>query len=235
MRRRIGASCVIVALACAASCTERVGDDPDGYAIGKPEHPAMVDAPSALPRALPPAHGSTLPPDHPPIPQGAAGAPPRSTGATVASDGSMQVLGLRFEVPEGWVTEPPGSSMRLAQFRLPRADGDDDDGLVTVTSAAGSVEENIRRWAGQVQGGTGPEVEDRSSGELGIHVVAIEGTYSDSMSRDNPGPRPDHKLYAAIVQARGGQLFFKGVGPKATIDRWRESFDGMVASFRDAE
>jgi len=34
---------------------------------------------------------------------------------------------LHFKAPDGWVTEKPTSSMRAAQYKLPKADGDPED------------------------------------------------------------------------------------------------------------
>src|ERR1700682_2160672 len=62
---------------------------------------------------------------------------------------------LRFKIPEGWVTEKPGSNMRVAQFKLPKIEGDADDaGLVLYffgSGQGGSVSDNVDRWVNQMQ------------------------------------------------------------------------------------
>ncbi len=37
---------------------------------------------------------------------------------------------LKFDTPEGWISKPPTSKMRLAEFVLPRADGDPEDAIL---------------------------------------------------------------------------------------------------------
>src|SRR3982074_3165456 len=38
---------------------------------------------------------------------------------------------LKYKAPAGWVTEQPTSSMRVAQYKLPKVEGDSEDaGLV---------------------------------------------------------------------------------------------------------
>ena len=53
------------------------------------------------------------------------------TKATVATNNAQTPVNpngeLHYKVPEGWVTEKPSSSMRFAQFKLARADGDEED------------------------------------------------------------------------------------------------------------
>ena len=50
-----------------------------------------------------------------------------------------------------WTRKPAGSPFVAAEFCLPRADGDDADGRLTISTAGGSVEANIDRWKGQFQ------------------------------------------------------------------------------------
>ena len=39
---------------------------------------------------------------------------------------------VKFDVPAGWTSKAPTSSMRIAEFTLPRASGDPEDASVTV-------------------------------------------------------------------------------------------------------
>ena len=63
---------------------------------------------------------------------------------------------LKFDVPAGWTSKAPTSSMRIAEFTLPRASGDSEDASVTVfffgASQRGNVQANIDRWIGQMAG-----------------------------------------------------------------------------------
>src|SRR5437667_10552149 len=39
---------------------------------------------------------------------------------------------LHFKAPDSWVTEKASSSMRVAQYKLPKAEGDNDDASMIV-------------------------------------------------------------------------------------------------------
>ena len=43
---------------------------------------------------------------------------------TLGNNGAAQKSELKFRVPPGWVEEERTSSMRVAQYRLPKAEGD---------------------------------------------------------------------------------------------------------------
>jgi len=62
--------------------------------------------------------------------------------------------GLTYTAPSGWTVVPTSSSMRVAQFTLPRAAGDTEAAemiLYYFGGSGGSVEANIERWLGQMQ------------------------------------------------------------------------------------
>src|SRR5438309_1885424 len=61
---------------------------------------------------------------------------------------------LIFIAPDGWRQSPPSSSMRVAEFTLPRAAGDAEDAQLVVYyfgGSGGSVDANMQRWVGQIQ------------------------------------------------------------------------------------
>src|SRR5579884_3708047 len=68
--------------------------------------------------------------------------------------GWLAAAGLFFSSPPGWRSTPTSSSMRVAQFTLPRAEGDPEDAELVVYyfgGSGGSVEANMQRWVGQMQ------------------------------------------------------------------------------------
>lgn len=153
----------------------------------------------------------------------------------------IQLGSLELSVPEGWIREKPVSSMRTAQFRLPRAEGDLEDAEVAVfNNIGGSVEQNIERWVGQFsQPGGGPStgferIKNFTINELHITLVYIEGIYS-SRGASMSGPvmeKPDFSLLAAIVNTPDGPYYFKATGPVSTVQNWAGSFDALTQSFR---
>ena len=230
--------CFLVGFAL-SGCGTDAADYGKPYKGTKPAHPAMTEPETrgvvSTEQHLGVAHSRS----HPPISDGSGRTSPAAGPAqTIPVDGSIEILGIRFEVPEGWVQEKPTSRMRLAQFRLPHAEGDAHDGTVTVISARGSIGDNVARWRGQFQDRPTPATRKVDlGGGLEVTVVSFkEGTFLHKDRPMAPGPgeaRPGYALYAAIVQATRGQLFFKGWGPRATIDRWRPAFDELIQSFEE--
>jgi hypothetical protein len=46
------------------------------------------------------------------------------------------------------------------------------------------------------------------------------------------GSKPDYRLLGAIVPASGGNLFFKVVGPAASVEANKGALDGLLSSLR---
>ncbi|MCC6559612.1 MAG: hypothetical protein IT372_42390 [Polyangiaceae bacterium] len=169
------------------------------------------------------------PPAAAPAPSGAqAAAPQRPQGPTEVA----------WDVPAGWETAPNPSSMRRATYKIKRADGDPEDAEMSVSQAGGSVEMNIKRWAGQFEQKPGDESKrtERAVGDLKVTVVEIQGTFGGSGMPGMPAgsPKPDWALLGAIVELPGGgpTWFFKLTGPKKTVSAAKVDFDKLVGSLR---
>ena len=75
-------------------------------------------------------------------------------GASPAQAGT-----LTFTKPAAWKERAPVSSMRVAEFVVPKAPGDSEDAEVIVYyfgGGGGSVEANLQRWTSQFQSTTDP-------------------------------------------------------------------------------
>jgi len=67
---------------------------------------------------------------------------------------SAQTATLHFTAPKDWIVKPSSSAMRVAQYALPRAAGDTEDGELIVYffgGQGGSVQANLDRWVGQME------------------------------------------------------------------------------------
>src|SRR4249920_3351365 len=57
---------------------------------------------------------------------------------------------LRFKAPDGWTTEKSSSSMRVAQYKLPKVEGDKEDASLVLyyfgANQGGTAQANIDRW-----------------------------------------------------------------------------------------
>ena len=150
---------------------------------------------------------------------------------------------LRYKVPEGWVIEHPTSTMRAAQYKLPKADGDSEDASLVVyyfgKGQGGSVSDNVDRWIGQMEQPGGGSSKEKAKTEtitvngLKVTMVDLSGTYTAQMSpgSDARHNNSNYRLRAAVVETPKGNYFAKLVGPEKTISRWDQSFMDYVKSF----
>ncbi len=151
--------------------------------------------------------------------------------------------GLTFTTPDGWRQSPGGSPMRVAEFALPRADGDAEDAQLIVYyfgGQGGSVDANIERWVGQMQQADGKpstavaRKEIRTVNGLKVTLVDVDGTY---VAETAPGAgarhnKPHFRLRAGVVETPKGPYFIKLTGPEKTVTRWNRAYDQFVGSMK---
>jgi hypothetical protein len=162
----------------------------------------------------------------------------------VAVGQDKQVLGeLRFKAPAEWVVEKPSSSMRLAQYKLPKAQGDSEDASLVVyffgENQGGSVQANLERWISQFQQPDGSsssskaKLETITVNQLKMSTIDLAGTY---VAETAPGSgvrhnNPDYRLRAAVIETSKGAHYVKLVGPSKTVSRWEKAFNAYLQSF----
>jgi len=169
-------------------------------------------------------------------------------GATAISNqqssASQSAAGeLRFKAPDGWTTEKPSSSMRAAQYTLPKADGDKDDASLVLyyfgSNQGGTPQANIDRWIGQMQQPDRSDSKSKAKTEtltvngLKVTTVDVTGTYTAEMA---PGSKTFHnddnyRLRAAVIETPKGNYYVKLAGPANTIARWEQSYNDYLKSF----
>ena len=148
----------------------------------------------------------------------------------------IQIGRLQAKVPKDWEKEQPSSSMRIAQFRLPGNDGDGE--LIIFSGIGGSIDANLNRWYGQFKSETENSVSEsalRSNSQIkdmDVTFSYISGTYLKS-SMGMGGAKeemPNYALLAAIVATSDGLYYFKGTGPKSTMDSHKVKFETFIRS-----
>lgn len=150
---------------------------------------------------------------------------------------------LKYDVPEGWVSKPPSSRMRLADLVLPKVDGDPEDATLVITffgGQGGTVQANFDRWLTQMDqpdGRTSKDVAKTSTlktHNLTLSIMDLSGTL---VAEKAPGSaerynKPGFHLRAAVSEGPGGPYFVRLVGPAKTVARWDASVQAFLKSLR---
>jgi hypothetical protein len=119
-------------------------------------------------------------------------------------------------------------------YGVPKADGDTEDGELTVSQVGGSVDQNLQRWAQQLGQQPGDvKRSERTVNGLKVTLVEIHGAYGGMAMPGAPPPpkKAGFALLGAIVET-SPPTFFKLVGPDKTIAAARGDFDALVGSVR---
>ena len=153
-----------------------------------------------------------------------------------ATEGSAG--GVRWTVPARWQSAGP-KPMRAATYTIPGATAADNGECGVFffgTGQGGGVEENLQRWAGQFEGATPPKKSEKTINGLKVHLISLSGTYlaPSGPMMQSQGKKPGWSLSGAIVEAPDGNVFFKCVGPTATIQKAQAEIDELLKSITKA-
>jgi len=204
-------------------------------ACNKPPEPlpeqAVTTTTASVMSAMP-APG--LPPGHPAMPSGAS-----ATGAGAGAGTAATAAGpedLAYDAPKSWVSAPNPSPMRKATFKIPKAGGETEDAELAVSSAAGGVDANIKRWEQQF-GDAKAKTELRTVNGLKVTVVEIKGKIGAGgmMGMPSTAAKDNQMLLGAVVDAGDRQHFFKMVGGEKTVTAAKKDFDKFVSSLHPAK
>lgn len=173
-----------------------------------------------------------------PAPQTTMGTPYSAPTSASPSDAELfAIAGIQWKTPKGWRLQRSPSPMRLATYFLP------NHAAGTATCAlfyfgrgqGGSIQANLDRWVGQFAKDPATQrtkkIEKSLYNGLSVHIVEISGPYSDGMGpMASASPRPNQRMLGAIVEAPEGPVFFKCVGPDASIQQARGGFSVLLQS-----
>ena len=152
---------------------------------------------------------------------------------------------ITFTAPKSWVSKTPSSSMRVAEFTLPKVLGDAEDATVTVfffgATQGGAVQANIDRWISQLAQPDGRASKDiatstTSTSESGLRLTSVDvsGTFVAEVA---PGSsehfnKPGFRQIAVYVETPGGPYFVKLLGPAKTVAEWHTSFTTFLKTLK---
>lgn len=212
-------------------------------------HPPINQAPAAGAAAEPSAGSGSAAPAEPAAGSGSAGdagsgssMTPAEPPPSLTKDGLLDLEQVTFKPPKDWVIETPASSMRKAQFKLPRAEGDGADGELAIFyfgPQSGSVEANIERWCSQFEQPDGSSSEKAAkrekakAGSIEVTFLDLSGTMKGSQMPGSDGPTfTNYRMLAAIAEAPSGPWYAKATGPAKTIEKLAAAFKEFALSVK---
>ena len=164
----------------------------------------------------------------------------KMSGIEFTLDGKpMSIAGITFTPASQWEDFGP-SGMRAASYAYGPLEEDSNAANLAVfhfgKGQGGTIEANIDRWIKQfsLPDGRDPATAairyDRQVAGYPAHVVTLFGIFNESvrpMSQEKIA-REEYRLVAIIVEAPGGNVFFKLTGPDKTATIMIEAFITMI-------
>jgi hypothetical protein len=176
---------------------------------------ALSNPPSAV--EVPPAHDRVV------------------TGVPATGGFNPVASRLLFQLPAGWVSQPPESGMRLAQAAIPGPGGPGQFAIFYFGAGGGGTPAaNIDRWIGQIdKPAAPPHRESFTTHGLAVSWVEVAGTMKASTIGMGPAAaQPGSRLLGAVVEGPGGPWFLKAIGPDATVAAARPAFLALLHGLR---
>jgi hypothetical protein len=160
-----------------------------------------------------------------------------------ADEGTVVTLaGMKSTTPADWKPESPSSSMRMAQFKLPAAEGDKDGAELAVFKmvASGSVDQNLDRQRAKFLPAPGKDKVEEKKDTL--KVGTAEATYLDLTGtfkkKDSPmaekfTPVPGQReLYVLFDSKEGDSYYLVLLGPEKTVAKHKKAFEEWLKNFK---
>lgn len=166
-------------------------------------------------------------------------AAPRVATPAPAGSADQEPLHITWLDPPSFKRVPPSNPMRKAAYVVPHAEGDTEDGELTVfyfgPGQGGSIDANVDRWVkqfGDVKPGDVRRA-DREANGLRQHTVELDsGTFSSGMPGGATKPKSDYGLVGGIVETPSGAYFFKMTGPAKTVKQAKPEFYKLLDSIK---
>lgn len=131
---------------------------------------------------------------------------------------------FKFTVPEGWAKRP-GNQIELEIFMI----GEGKNAIkVSISTALGTVPENINRWRTQV--GLEELAPQKAEASAVVQQVAGVKSYYVDLARPD-GDRNDKRILGVVIPMGRDSWFVKMTGPAGAVGQHKQAFETFVKSF----
>jgi hypothetical protein len=149
---------------------------------------------------------------------------------------------MKSTTPADWKQETPSSSMRMAQFKLPAAEGDKDGAELAVFKmiASGSVDQNLDRQRAKFLPAQGKDKIEETKDKLKVGAIEatcldLTGTYKkkESPMAEKFTPVPGQRqLYVLFDSKEGDSYYLVLLGPEKTVAKHKKAFEEWLKNFK---
>jgi len=168
-------------------------------------------------------------------------------GVTSAAGGGKKGKGTKVTLgdissttPADWVPGKVSSSIRIAQFRLPKSEGDKEPAEVAIFKSGGSVKANVQRWKDQFSPPKGKKTDDVAKvskvkvGGQEATQLEITGTYkAPPFDPTYKGKKLEGFRMVALQFDSGDNTYqIKLLGPAKTVEKHKKAFDAWIKGFK---
>ena len=151
----------------------------------------------------------------------------------------VELAGMKSVTPAEWKEEKPSNSMRLTQFRLPKAEGDAADGELAFFSfpgGSGTTKQNLERQLAKfAEEGRAEKSEKAKVGELEATYQDVTGSYKKKafpMATDFTLVKDQRQLYV-IFEGKDDKVYYATLlGGKATVEKHKKGFEEFLKNFK---
>lgn len=156
----------------------------------------------------------------------------------------IKIEDITLTVPATWKQQPPANKLRMAQFLIPAAEGDEHPTELVISSfpgGGGGVDANLKRWTDQfasdgrkvkITAGKSPQ------GEYVLHDVT--GTYMFTTGGPFAGgkkePRADHRSISIVLTVKDkANYFIRMTGTEKAVTAAAEALRASFGADAKAE
>jgi len=150
---------------------------------------------------------------------------------------------ITLTVPDSWKQQPATNRFRLAEFTIPKVDGDTENGEFTVFSFGGDgggVDANVQRWVKQFVSKDRKMKASSGKSPQGDYVlVDLSGTWMKPIGppiQQRTVESPDSRFLGAILAVKNeGNYFLKLAGPTKTVAAQVDAFRAAIGADAKSE
>lgn len=145
---------------------------------------------------------------------------------------SFGLAGVEFTVQPAWTAQATTNEMRKADLLYKGSSGEVHAIFYTL---GGSAEDNLSRWASQIEPVSGGEPKRSSQDVNGlvVHKIDARGAYSGMAADSTRSPAAANSRFIGVVIEGGrGPIQIKLVGPEQVVNEAAASFDAMLMSLK---